>query len=78
MKKENFTRNKIGSELYDKIVKIDKVPKISWKKLIKDYNVGSIDYLKIDTEGHEHIILKQYFELCKENPSLYAKKIKFE
>ena len=77
-KPHDFTRNKIGSELYDKIVKIDKVPKISWKKLIKDYNVGSIDYLKIDTEGHEHIILKQYFELCKENPSLYAKKIKFE
>jgi autotransporter strand-loop-strand O-heptosyltransferase len=74
----NFTRNKIGSDLYDRIVRIDKVPKISWKKLIEDYNVGTINYLKIDTEGHEHIILKEYFELCKENPSLYAKKIKFE
>jgi autotransporter strand-loop-strand O-heptosyltransferase len=73
-----YTKRRIGSELYDKLVKIDTVSKISWEKLIKDYNIGSIDYLKIDTEGHEHVILKKYFEICKKNPQLYAKKIKFE
>jgi autotransporter strand-loop-strand O-heptosyltransferase len=73
-----YTKRRIGSELYDKLVKIDTVSKISWEKLIKDYNIGSIDYLKIDTEGHEHVILKKYFEICKTNPQLYAKKIKFE
>lgn len=77
-KPHDFARNKIGTELYDKIVKIDKVPKITWEKLIKNYDVGSIDYLKIDTEGHDHIILRKYFDLCKEKPSLYAKKIRFE
>jgi FkbM family methyltransferase len=53
-----FTKKKIGDETYNKLVKIDKVPTISWKTLIEKYNIGSIDYLKIDTEGHEHIILK--------------------
>ena len=77
-KPHEFTRKKIGSELYDKIVSVDKVKTISWEKLIEEYNIGSIGYLKIDTEGHEHIILKNYFEVCKSNPSLYAKKIKFE
>lgn len=77
-KPHEYTRNKIGAELYDSIVHRTKVPTLSWNTLVRNYNVGSIGYLKIDTEGHEHIILKDYFELCESNPKLYAKKIKFE
>ena len=57
---------------------MDKVKTISWKTLISEYKIRSIDYLKIDTEGHDHIILKSYFEECKKNPKLYANKILFE
>lgn len=77
-KPHDFARNKIGPELYDRIVTIDKVPTISWRSLIEKYNIGSIEFLKIDTEGHEHVILKSYLEECKKNPSLFARKIKFE
>ena len=74
----NFTRNKIGHELYDSIVKIKKVPTINWKTIVEKNNVGSIDYIKIDTEGYDHVILKNYFDLCQTQPGLYAKKIMFE
>lgn len=77
-KPHEYTRNKIGHELYDSIVKKTKVPTLSWNTLIENYNIGSIGYLKIDTEGHEHIILKDYFEMCEKNPSFYAQRIKFE
>jgi FkbM family methyltransferase len=39
------------------IYKKDRCEIISWDTLIKKYSVDSIDYLKIDTEGHDHIIL---------------------
>ena len=73
-----FAVEELGLEYYNSIVKIEKVPTISWETLISNENIGSIDFLKIDTEGYDHVILKEYFELCKSNPSLLAKKIKFE
>lgn len=73
-----FTKKKIGEELYNKLVKIDKVPTISWKTLVERCDIGSIDYLKIDTEGHEHVILRGYIDQCKLNPLLFASKIEFE
>jgi FkbM family methyltransferase len=73
-----FTVKEIGKELYDNLVTIEKVPTITWKNLIKNYNIKSIDYLKIDTEGYDHIILKEYLKECETNPGLLANKIKFE
>jgi hypothetical protein len=43
-------------------------------KLIKKYNIKSIDYLKIDTEGHDYYILNEYFK----NPTIYPNTIYFE
>jgi hypothetical protein len=40
--------------------------------------VGSVKFVKIDTEGHDHIILRSYLEICKSYPELYADKIQFE
>lgn len=77
-KPHQFTREKIGSEVYDKLVTVEKVPTVSWSTLINRYCIQSIGYLKIDTEGHEHIILKEYLKECKKNPNLFAKKIEFE
>ena len=45
-----FVVKEIGQTLYDQIVTIDKVPSITWKTLIENYNIGSIGQLKIDTE----------------------------
>lgn len=77
-KPHEFTRQKIGPEIYDKLVTVEKVPTTSWGTLVNLYSVRSIGHLKIDTEGHEHIILKDYFNECKKNPNLFAKKIEFE
>ena len=53
-----FAIKELGEELYNSIVKIDKVPTVSWKTLVQNEEVGSIGYLKIDTEGHDWVILQ--------------------
>ena len=77
-KPHQFAMKQIGEELYNELVTIEDVPALSWNTLIENYNIGGIKYLKIDTEGHEFKILNSYFELCKNDPTLYADKILFE
>jgi autotransporter strand-loop-strand O-heptosyltransferase len=73
-----FTVKEIGEELYNALVTIEKIPTLSWNTLVTQESIGSIDFLKIDTEGFDHIILKDYYFACKKKPKLFAKKIKFE
>ena len=77
-KPQAFAVKQIGKDLYDKIVTIEKVPMMSWKTLIQDYNITGIKYLKIDTEGHDHVILKDYLKECKKDLRLFADKIRIE
>ena len=77
-KPHEFARKTLGEEFYDSIVSIDKVPTLSWSTLVSRYNINTIDYLKTDTEGHDHVILKSYLEECNRNPKLFANKILFE
>lgn len=46
---------------------------VSFPSLVKNYNVGSVDYLKIDTEGHDFVILRSLLKT-----SLRPNKIRFE
>lgn len=69
--------NLLGDK-HDDIITIDIVKIINWEKLINDYNIETIDLLKIDTEGHDAIILKDYYDNCLNNTKLLAKKIIFE
>ena len=73
-----FTIKEIGEKLYYELVTIDKVPTITWKMLLNEYDIEGIDYLKIDTEGYDHIILNDYLDLAKKYPQIMANKIKFE
>ena len=73
-----FAVKKIGKEIYDSVVNIEKIPTLSWKTLVNQENIKSIGFLKIDTEGHDHIILNGYLELCESQPNLYAETIQFE
>jgi len=77
-KPHNYARTKLGEDFYDSIVAVDIVPTISWETLVRENNIRSLDLLKIDTEGHDHIILKSYLLECEKNPKLYANKIIFE
>jgi len=73
-----FAIKELGEELYNSLVTIEKVPTISWKTLIDSYNVGSVDYLKIDTEGHDHIIFRDFLDYCKEHSFPIPSKITLE
>ncbi len=62
-----------------KYVKIIDVPVISISMLFEKYNVKNTKYLKIDTEGHDPIILKSFLKwLQNKQKEDYPKKILFE
>jgi autotransporter strand-loop-strand O-heptosyltransferase len=73
-----FAIKELGEELYNSLVTIEKVPTISWKTLIDTYGVESIGYLKIDTEGHDHIIFRDFLDYCKEHSFPIPSKITLE
>jgi hypothetical protein len=60
------------------IVQHKKVPVLSVERLFRRYHVGSLDYLKVDTEGHDTVIVNAYLDLAARHPALLAKKILFE
>jgi len=51
---------------------------INFQKLVELNDITGIGFLKVDTEGHDLVILNDYIETCIKNKSLFAKKIKFE
>ena len=51
---------------------------ITTKQMIDTYNVDGVKHLKIDTEGHDCIILLDYLKHCITNPSLFPAIIDFE
>lgn len=57
---------------------IDKVKAYTVQQLVEMYNITSIDYLKIDTEGYDCYIMEQYYDCISKNKNLKAKKIMFE
>jgi len=62
----------------NKIVREEKIKVINWDTLVKNESIEGIGFLKIDTEGHDIVILKDYLKKCESNPSLLANKIQFE
>ena len=68
------TWSDISRQLMTKI----EVDVISFEDLIKKYNIESIGILKIDTEGHDSVILNNYYNVCVKNSNLFAKQIEYE
>ena len=56
--------------------KIDNVAVLSFVDLINLYNITKIDKLKIDTEGHDHVVLKSVIDCMQKG--LKIKEIKIE
>jgi hypothetical protein len=48
------------------------------KTLFEENDVSGIGFFKIDTEGHDCVILNNYIDYCATNKELLAKKILFE
>lgn len=57
------------------LYKTKKIDVISWDTLIRKNNISSVDYLKIDTEGHDCTIIKSILD---SDTNILPKKIKFE
>jgi FkbM family methyltransferase len=51
---------------------------ISFKTLVKRYEISGIKLLKIDAEGHDATILEGYMDACSEDKRLFAGEIIFE
>jgi FkbM family methyltransferase len=56
------------------VVKKQTVKVVRIKSIIEKYNVTQIDFLKVDTEGHDHIIINDFLDTVNIMPN----KIKFE
>jgi FkbM family methyltransferase len=63
---------------YNDYITTRTVNAIPVSELINKYNITSVDYLKIDTEGHDVIILNNWLDFCENNNNLYPKRIFFE
>lgn len=64
--------NELGlTTLYQKTV----INTLSWDTLVRTKNIVSVEFLKIDTEGHDHIIIKSVLE---STTNILPKKITFE
>ena len=78
--------NKIGSfhplhisHRVQHLVSIDRVPLKNFSELIIENNVTEVDFIKIDTEGHDCIIMNGISDFYFKNPNFSKpKKIKFE
>ena len=46
--------------------------------LLSQYNINNIDVLKVDTEGHDCVILNNFLDTIQNKPLLLPKVIKFE
>ena len=68
---------KSGYDLDDLIVS-KTVPMVSFHELVEKFKIGGIHYLKIDTEGHDPVILGDYCDLIESRPELKAHRIRFE
>jgi hypothetical protein len=68
----------INKKLSLDIITKEKVKVLSYGDLMKMFNVSSVDFLLLDTEGHDCKILKSIIACCKNNIKLFPKKITFE
>ena len=63
----------------EKFVKVESVELISVSRLFYSNNVRGLEYMKIDTEGHDCIILKGLYEYLRYLPdNFHPREIKFE
>ena len=59
------------------ITRKTEVKTLTWYSLVQHHNIETVNIIKIDTEGHDHIILFQILNHCKVS-NFRPKKIVFE
>jgi FkbM family methyltransferase len=56
----------------------DTVRVTDMETLLKEQNVATFQYLKLDTEGHDCVILQSLLHACQRNRAWFPRKILFE
>jgi FkbM family methyltransferase len=51
---------------------------LTWKDLVERYDITQVNYLKIDTEGHDLIIINFILDLMEKEPTILPEQIFFE
>lgn len=69
------TQKVLEEKNLQEILKTAEVDCYCWKTLVEKYKISSVDFLKIDTEGHDCYILDNIIE---SNLNIFPKRIKFE
>ena len=64
-------------KLSEDLISVQGVRVLSFKKLIETYDIDEIGFLKIDTEGNDHMILDSVID-CLRIKKIKIKKIQFE
>lgn len=54
------------------------VPVLTFGQLMQKHKVEGIKYLKIDTEGHDPVILESMISYCDNHPHVYPIRVQFE
>ena len=62
----------------DQIITIEKVPCKTLFNILIEHNISTFHFLKIDTEGHDCIILENFYNDISNNNLYYPNKILFE
>ena len=73
-----LTQVGFGANIPSDLINVDEVPVKTFQSLAAEYEIESIDFLKIDTEGHDCVILRNYLAFCASNPGVLAKRVLFE
>ena len=74
----DLAANAMAERLLAKMVKTRKVQTVTWETFAITHDVTGIGHLKIAAEGHDIVILRQYFAHCEKHPECLADKIEFE
>ena len=64
----------LDENLFEKV----QVSVLTFGQLMDKYKVKGIRYLKIDTEGHDPIVLESMISYCDQYPKVYPTRIQFE
>ena len=74
----SITTNEMCARLLPRKIKTIRVQTVTWETFATTHDITGIGHLKIDAEGHDIVILRQYFAYCEKHPECLADKIEFE
>lgn len=67
-KPHKVTQRELEKNGLTHLLKSKKIPLLTWQELVESYNVDEVEFLKIDAEGHDYIIVQNLLEFSNVFP----------